>query len=263
MTDAVAIERSLFICFVPRAGSLYLAGLVASTEVAGIPVEAFHSPLETNSRRIFGIETDEEYFQWIRDNYFTSNGSFGCKLTFPALQVVLRRLRLMHGDGLPDVPLLARAFPNPVFVWLRRRDVVAQAVSWARALQTGQWISSQTERGEPVYDFDLIEDRPRTIRAEEGKWSDWFARNGIAATEVVYEDVLADPRGEVERVLAPLGVELPAGVELRPYEGEARQGDGLNAEWARRYRADLFERQWLPGAALLRPASLWLSERSS
>jgi LPS sulfotransferase NodH len=248
----MVIDRSLFICFVQRSGSRYLAGLLASTGVAGVPTEAFRSPLERYNRREYEIETDEEYFEWVRRTSVTPNGTFGVNVPYGALQNVLRRLRRADGDGLADVPLLAHAFPSPVFVYLRRRDTVAQAVSWARALQTNRWHSTDPGEREPVYDFDLIAKLVETIRSDEQAWISWFGRNGIDADEILYEDVVADPRREVQRVLAALGLKLPPGVELRPYEGEERLADTLNAEWLERYRADVFEREWFPGARVSR-----------
>jgi LPS sulfotransferase NodH len=251
VTDDVKIQRSLFICFVPRAGSLYLAGLVASTGVAGRPTEAFHSPLEQQNRERHGIESDEAYFDWVRSTSVTPNGSFGCKLTYHALQDVLGRLRRTYGNELADIPLLAQGFPNPVFVWLRRRDTVAQAVSWARALQTDQWVSPAEAKREPVYDFELIDRQVATIRGEENAWANWFAKNGVDPPEIYYEDVLTDPRPQVERVLDTLAVTLPPDVELRPYQWAERQGDGVNEQWIERYRSRAFAKRWFPGARLL------------
>jgi LPS sulfotransferase NodH len=231
------IRRSLFICFVPRAGSLYLAGLLASSGVAGVPMEVFNSPLEAENRREHGIETDAEYFDWVRATSVTPNGSFGCKLTYLALKDVLARLRRIHHTRLSDVPLLARAFPNPVFVWLRRRNALAQAVSWARALQTDQWVSPRAAKADPAFDYDLIKKQLAAIRSQEAAWIRWFGKNDIADLQVFYEDALVDPHQEVERVLGTLGVEMPAGVELRPYWWAERQSDELNAEWIDRYRA--------------------------
>ncbi|MGH3001729.1 MAG: Stf0 family sulfotransferase [Gaiellaceae bacterium] len=35
--------------------------------------------------------------------------------------------------------VFGRVFSNPRFVWIGREDVVAQAVSWWKAIQTEQW----------------------------------------------------------------------------------------------------------------------------
>lgn len=40
------------------------------------------------------------------------------------------------GNASPDLTLIKRHFPDPRFVWLRRQDAKAQAVSWAKATQT-------------------------------------------------------------------------------------------------------------------------------
>jgi LPS sulfotransferase NodH len=242
------IRRSLIISFVPRSGSWYLAGLLASTGVAGTPSEAFFPAFEEEVRQKNGIQTDEEYFEWVRANGCTRNGSFATKLPWAHLQDVLGRTRRMHGEDLDDVAALATEFPNPSFLRLRRRDVVAQAVSWARAQQTNQWQAYVSTTKEPVFDFAMIDTHARFIGREEAAWDEWFAKNGIAAREVYYEDVLADPRREITKIVAWLGHELPEDVEVKPYPGFERQADQLNEEWAQIYRARLLEKQWFPGA---------------
>ena len=150
---------------------------------------------------------------------------------------MLGRLRRIQGDDLPDSRLLADAFPNPHYLWLRRRDIVAQAVSWARALQTDQWQSSRAPLRDPKFDFAQIAGLVQLVRDEEAAWSSWFESNGIAAEEVFYEDLAAEPRQEVSKIVGSLGLELPANVELRPYPGFERQADALNIDWCNRYRA--------------------------
>ena len=44
-----------------------------------------------------------------------------------------------HGPAVTDVELLSAQLGRLGFVHLRRRDVVVQAVSWAKALQTHYW----------------------------------------------------------------------------------------------------------------------------
>jgi LPS sulfotransferase NodH len=242
------IQRSLLICFVPRSGSWYVSGLIGNTEVAGWPIEAFVPVYEEDVRQKHGIHTDEEYFDWVIEHSVTDNGTFATKFAWSALQDVLGRLRRIHADEPDDVQLLARRFPNPVFLWLRRRDRVAQAISWARARQTNQWQAYMSPEREPAFDFELIDDSVRLVDEDEAAWAGWFAQNDIAAREVFYEDVLADPRGEVASILEWLGLELPADAELKPYPGFERQADELNEQWAEIYRARLLERQWLPGA---------------
>ena len=69
--------------------------------------------------------------------------------------------------GRPSVPTtqhiihLERCFGPLKFVYIRREDVVAQAVSWARAEQTKVWhrthASDPVQHESPQYSFDLID----------------------------------------------------------------------------------------------------------
>jgi LPS sulfotransferase NodH len=241
----VVIHRSLIICFVPRSGSTFLAGLLTSTGLAGKPFEFFATTFE-EERKAQGLETDEEHIESVRRQGVTANATFGCKLTYPELQDLVGRLRRIDGGVRGDVPLIASAFPAPVFVWMRRRDVVAQAVSWARALQTQQWHATERAVRAPDFDFDVIHRCVARIPREEAAWMDWFSSNGVGAAQVFYEEVLADPRSEVARVVRLLGLELPPDAEVEPPRGFERQGDELNEEWANRYRARLLENRDRP-----------------
>ncbi|MDX6516385.1 MAG: trehalose 2-sulfotransferase [Gaiellaceae bacterium] len=229
-----AIERSLLICFVARSGSWFLSGLLASTGVAGRPSEAFFPRIEEEARVAHSLETDRDYLEWVLQDGSTANGAFGCKLMWSELQDVLGRLRRIDGEE-SEARLMAGAFPNPRYVWLRRRDVVAQAVSWARALQTQQWQSYRSPVGEPRFDFAEIDGLVGLVKDEEEAWATWFETNDIAAVQVFYEDLLADPFREVSRIVATLGLELPGTAELRPYPGFDRQADAVSADWCERY----------------------------
>jgi LPS sulfotransferase NodH len=45
---------------------------------------------------------------------------------------------------------------------------VAQAVSWAKAVQTGQWASFQPVQAEPAFDFDEIDGLYHVARVHDG-----------------------------------------------------------------------------------------------
>lgn len=121
------------------------------------------------------------------------------------------------------------------WIAITRRDHLAQAVSWARALQTGAWASWQRPWRPPVYDAALIRGRLRAIEQAEAGWDAFFAARGIAPLRVTYEELVADRDTTVGRVLDFLGVDGP--VELPPSSG-ARQADAVNTAWMARYRGE-------------------------
>jgi len=164
----------------------------------------------------------------------TAGGIFGAKVMWGYFGEVLDRLRAFAGDShLSDLEALESFVPRPRFVWIRRRDVVAQAVSWSRAIQGGRWWSGATEpEGELAFDFEQIDHLVREIEEHDAGWRSWFAAGGVEPHEVAYEELAAAPKAVAANVLRFLGVESSA--TTAPQE---RQADELNADWAARYRA--------------------------
>ena len=119
---------------------------------------------------------------------------------------------------------------------LHREDVVGQAVSWARAEQTGYWHDGDpTPSAEPRLDLEQINRLVDTIHDHNTAWNDWFVAQDADPLLVTYEDLVADPAPMIRRILDSVGVSAPAG--WRPASAHRRQADELNADWVRRYRA--------------------------
>lgn len=116
--------------------------------------------------------------------------------------------------------------------WIRvdRRDRVAQAVSWVRALQTGAWIRDQRARLPPIYDRRAIAGRITELEAAEAGWD--AVIGGRPCVRIAYEDLAASPVRFARDVLASLGCDREVGPpDLTP------QADALSAEWIARYHA--------------------------
>jgi trehalose 2-sulfotransferase len=209
-------HQSYFVCATPRCGSWFLCGLLASTGVAGRPHEWFWRDTRKSLEQAWDVGNAEEYLELVLSAGSTPNGVFGAKVMFGAL---------------PDLA----PFPNPRFVWLRRRDRVAQAVSFAKAVQTGSWHHWDPEpTTQPSYRFDAVDALLREIDDLDACWQRWFEHEGIEPLKLAYESVVADPRAETLRVLEFLSVELPPGVSVRPLTLARPNGSG--DEWAERYR---------------------------
>lgn len=240
-----------FICATPRTGSSLLLGLLESTGVAGRPQAYFRAPDEALWAERWGLDRGAggrvDYGDFVRAALAagrSENGVFGAKLMWGTLDEVVEKLAGVHPDlAGRDTALLERAFGEVRFVYLHRDDVLAQAVSWLRAEQTGTWyIGGHGEIGggaaggrSPHYDASGIDRWMRTIREHNAAWQAWFAATGIRPHTVRYEDLDADPGAVVRGILDFLGLALPEGRTLRAWH--SRQADALNAEWMARYRA--------------------------
>ena len=142
-----------------------------------------------------------------------------------------------------ELELLIDQFGRLRLVHLRRLDVVAQAVSWAKSLQTHFWHPGErVEPGaeDPHYDEDLIERLVDTIERFEADWNSWFTQQQVSPCEVTYEQLAADPMSVAHRVLDFLDLELPPGHEL--VVGHRRQADQVNVQWI-----DTFRSRWRTG----------------
>jgi LPS sulfotransferase NodH len=249
-TDRTVPAESYFVCATPRTGSSLLLGLLDSTGVAGRPQAYFRAPDEHLWARRWQLPgthdggfSYRDYVQAALTHGRTPNGVFGAKLMWGTLDEMLGKLAAVSPDVTgADMNLLTRTFGVTRFVHVRREDVVAQAVSWLRAEQTGTWylggngeISGATGAGRPpAYDRRRITALIRTIGAHHAAWQAWFASAGIEPYEVRYEQLAAEKSATVAGVLTFLGTRLPHGRAIAPRHH--RQADDLNEQWATRYR---------------------------
>lgn len=242
---------SYFICATPRTGSSLLLGLLESTGVAGRPQAYFREPDESlwadrwqlprTPDRAFDYA---DYVRAARAAGTTENGVFGAKLMWGTLDEVVDKLGKVYPDlAGADIKLLNRAFGRTRFVYLRRDDVLAQAVSWVRAEQTSTWyVGGSGEIGgtggnglAPRFDPDRIGQLTQTIDEHNAAWAEWFASFDIQPHLVRYEELDTDVVGVTRGILEFLGLDLPIGRAIVPRH--KRQADELNGQWIDRYRA--------------------------
>jgi LPS sulfotransferase NodH len=122
-----ARPRGYLLCATPRSGSNYLCELLASTGRLGTPREYFNA----TGRRAYDDpaypEDPREELARVLTTGSTTNGVYGVKVHPFQLAPLLDRV-----DPFAELPRL-RA------VRIRRLDRLGQALSWARAQQTGQF----------------------------------------------------------------------------------------------------------------------------
>jgi trehalose 2-sulfotransferase len=237
----VRSPSSYLLCGTPRTGSTLLCSLLSSTGVAGHPESYFREPDHRTWAGRFGVgvtaEGDFDYVDFVRGAVragTTGNGVFAARIMWGTMHLLVEGLR-GHIGGHSDVDVLERALGPLRFVHLERLDVVAQAVSWARAEQTGFWQEGDKSRAMAEPDLDQVERLVTTIHEHNQAWRAWFAAQAVEPLALTYESLVANPGETVMKVLDLVGAAPP--VDWVPVSRPERQADSLSAEWVRRYRA--------------------------
>lgn len=237
-------RRCYAICAVARSGSHLLCDGLRATRKAGRPQRFFYEPVEERYGLKYRLDPVRDYAGFVRgivSGTPTSNALFGFKLMGWDLARLVSKLRASGEFGASDAPemeLLLAAFPRLQFIQLSRRDKLRQAISHARALQTGVWkiANGKSPSAEARFNPRQIAHCLESARIEEKIWSEFFAGNNIEPLRLTYEELCADYEGTVESVLESLRIRLPRQKAVgNPVT--VRQTDALNAEWEERYRA--------------------------
>ena len=237
--------RCYVVCAVPRCGSNLLTDGLHATRRAGRPKQFFLSKTEPEYAAMHKLDLNRGYAAYVRDIVrvtATSNEVFGFKLMSWYLDDFLGRLRAageFGGAETNDVDLLRNAFPRLQFVHMSRRHKLRQALSKARAEQTGLWKVQEGKqvRQEPRFDPALIEQCLRDGELQERAWEDFFERTGVEAFRVEYEMLCDDYEGTIRGVLDFLHISLPRRYRIGT-PVTVRQSDELSRAWEERFLAE-------------------------
>jgi LPS sulfotransferase NodH len=233
-------RRCYVVCTIPRSGSNLLTDGLRATRRAGMPKQFFLPKSEGRYGAELGLDPDADYPGYVRaivNRKATRNEVFGFKLMSWYLDDFLSRLRDARAFGRTnDLTMLRNAFPRLRFVHIVRRHKLRQALSTARALQTGLWKvqHGKTASQEPQFDAELIEQSLREAERQEKLWYTFFQRNRIAPFQVEYEELCRDYEGTVRGVMDFLRISLPRGAQIGP-PVTVRQADEISRIWEERF----------------------------
>lgn len=237
--------HSYVLCGTPRTGSTLACSLLTSTGVAGRPESYFREPDHRTWAARFGVSVqgggEPSYPELVAGAVrfgSTPNGVFAARVMWGTMSRIVSGLGPTRDQR--DVDVLEEAFGALRFVHLQRRDVVGQAVSWARAEQTAYWQHGDVVRAEPRLDLDQVDELVATIQTHNAAWRSWFADQAVEPLDVDYESLVAQPGQTVAEILRRVGTRPPAG--WQPASPHEQQADEINADWARQYRASRAQR---------------------
>jgi LPS sulfotransferase NodH len=208
-----------------------------------VPFEHGHGweYLLPHRRAALGAEPDDDFPILLRRAFAfgtSPNGVQGFKVVWSHFGPLYSRYARQSSAAEGDEPeeLLSREIR---WVYLERRDRLAQAVSWARATQSGRWnvLVPGSAGGAEQYNYLLIRYKLWSIEAERRAWRRFFDDLGVQPLNLVYEDFIAAPLETLTLIGEFLGLRGP--LTLHSAETRIRkQRDRVNQRWRERFLQD-------------------------
>lgn len=225
--------KKIAILSTPRSGSTFFCDSLAGTGLFGQPEEWINPRRIEAWRRLRGVETIHlgDYLRHVLNKTTSGNGVFSIKIHIDQYQ--------SWKDGRKYDPL-DLGFDTVLYVY--RRDRVAQAHSYAKALRTDQWRSyfgsKPGSSDEPVA-------KSATARALSMiiAWEELYEINLSRRVNrtYCYEDIVGDD-GFVRRVLDDCGIAHAGALDGKPTTVVQRgKADLQEIEDFKRYMAGLGE----------------------
>jgi len=234
LVSPASIKRKYIICSAQRAGS-HLLGRQLINAGIGVPQEYFnplHIHLLSNRWKI-GLHDSQTYLRMLYARRTTPNGIWGTKLQWEFMQ---------QCSSVRD-----ELFDEAIFIYLYRKDVLAQAISLHISVITGIWDFDGIKVSDCSPDHKMGDDRSivhcmQIIRRDAASWKNFFAENRFSPLIIAYEDFVKDQQAGVKVIakaleLGDLMYRVPPS---EPKESHSAEFDAIKEELILRYRSREF-----------------------
>lgn len=228
LSSSDIVRRHYVIATSARSGSTLLSLLLYQRVGFGLPLEYFNFDKLAIRMAGTGSSTLEGYWEHVlatRTDNLSGLFGFKCFANF-ALTMSRSRPRMYE-----------QHIRNASVIRLKRRNTIEQAVSMARALQTGRWFANRSEMASPRYDGDLIAKCLSRIELQDRWWDETLEGNGPEPISIYYEDLVSGTGHVFVTLASYLGVEDRGCREpLSPLP--AIQRDFVNTDWIQRFASE-------------------------
>ena len=211
--------------FTNRSGSSLLADHLRATGRFRGMGEPLNPGLVLSTMESEGHASFHAYLKSRVDRNQSPDSMFGMKAS---LQQVLMLLRARIIPGY---------FNDVRWVFMQRRDLVAQAVSFEIASQTKRWESFAKDTGvKPQYDFERSRKKVQALSLQNASINALFSVLGVQPVRVFYEDFAVSPIPSTVQLASLLGM-----ADARVDEASLRrrkQRDEINAAFQASFREE-------------------------
>lgn len=236
--------RSYTIWFSQRTGSSLLTTALEATGIAGKPHEWFNCipTLLDEFQATSHAELQEKL--WMLGS--TPNGVFAikhsfCQPHFDKLVETIRKFPTCSPAEANPAHIWESAFPGHRHLFMTRRNKVRLAVSWWKAIQSGEWHLRAGESPKAVdlassYSFEAIDHLYNECSMREAGIQEFFRQGKIVPLNIFYEDFVQEYETTIRRVLDYIGVDHRA--VTVPAPPLAKTADEISEEWVQRFRRE-------------------------
>ena len=235
--------KSILIATTPRTGSWLLCGALRSTGIAGRP-EEYGGPNDEATWKYYHKRPNHAaYFRNLPNELATPNGVRSVKMMWSQFEQFEHDARYYSGQVVGGMDAVHDFLLGEyVIVFLRRRDLLRQAISWDRAVQTDEWsrrdgAARRANDVVPEYRAESIRQAVATIRSHNDRWVRTIRDRRQQVMELYYEDFCVDLSSCVVDIVDFAGITGLRSNRIVPQL--ERQADELTEEWAARARVEL------------------------
>ncbi len=227
--------RNFGILFTPRSGSSWLTDVLSQTKLLGKPQEWFNPNFVPGITRALNANDLGGYIEMLRRKHKLGG--------FFSFEITLYQMQKVFGSEARFLELMPE---NTRYICLTREDMVAQAVSLAKAVTTEVFHAVKSSDAEItatdtafVYDDGLILKWLDHIFELEKRTENFIATLERPVQRMTYEQITKTGAADAARqAMNLLRSAKAAEVPLPEFKTEHRKiGSSQNAEFAERFRA--------------------------
>lgn len=241
---------SYTIWFSQRTGSTLLCKALEATGMAGKPREWFNCKPDLLDD--FHQTNHAELQEYLWNLGSTPNGVFGINHSYyePHFSQLIETLQKF-----PNCPpaetnrtiIWEHVFPNHRHIFMTRRNKIRLAVSWWRAIQTGEWHLPTDEARKPAdlsdaYSFDAINHLYNECSMREAGIQEFFAEGGITPLNIFYEDFVQNYAQTIRKILDYLDLDSRSAAIAPP--PLTKLADVVSEVWVQRFREER-QKDWI------------------
>ena len=237
-------KLSYTIWFTQRTGSTILCKTLESTGIAGNPREWFNCPPDLLSTFRKADHAELQAYLWKLGT--TANGVFAINHSFyephfSQLIETLKKFPACPAEETNRTRVWENVFSNHRHIFMTRRNKIRLAVSWWRAIQSGEWHLSTDEQRKSIdlsnaYSFDAINHLYNECSMREAGIQEFFAEGNIVPLNIFYEDFVQEYEQTIRTILDYLELDSRSAAIAPP--ALTKTADTVSEEWVQRFREE-------------------------